>query len=157
MINFSISVPFYHLVHPEWAFQSPSNRSFNSHSFQTPGVSSAVFFFFLNWPRSQAGALYLVQLMIKSAGLTSASDRPIHPTDTPPPPHTGRLNNLCTISNMKEDLLTPKPASTLCNLSGLLRWRYRLKAGLFEAGCGCRHPTLSCWSLAVQVTFKFQG
>lgn len=79
--------------------------------------------------------------MIKSAGLTSASDRPIHPTDTPPPPHTGRLNNLCTISNMKEDLLTtPKPASTLCNLSGLLRWRYRLKAGLFEAGCGCKAP-----------------
>lgn len=55
---------------------------------------------------SQAAGLYLVWAMIKSAGLTSASDRPIHPRDTPPPPHTRRLNNLCIISNMKEDLLT---------------------------------------------------
>lgn len=69
---------------------------------------------------SRAVGLYLVWPMIKSAGLTSASDRPIHPTDTPPPPHTGRLNNLCTISNMKEDLLTlqsppaPFPISLDC-------------------------------------------
>lgn len=75
------------------------------------------FFLFFQWPCSQAGGLYLVRRMIKSAGLTSASDRPIHPTDTPPPPHTGWLNNLCTISNMKEDLLTlrspPAPSSNL--------------------------------------------
>lgn len=43
--------------------------------------------FFLWWPCSQAAGLYLVRPMIKSAGLTSAWDRPIHPTDTPPPPH----------------------------------------------------------------------
>lgn len=48
-------------------------------------------------------------LMIKSAGLTSPSDRAIHPTDTPPQPHTGRLNNLCTILNMKEDLTLQSP------------------------------------------------
>lgn len=76
--------------------------------------------FFLWWPCSQAVGLYLVWPMIKSAGLTSALDRPIHPTDTQPPPHTGRLNNLCTISNMKEDLLTlqsppvPFPISLDC-------------------------------------------
>lgn len=80
---------------------------FPSHSVvvSTP-IPSSTWHFFLWWPRIQAVGLYLVRPMIKSAGLTSASDRPIHPTDTPPPPHTGRLNNLCTISNMKEDLLT---------------------------------------------------
>lgn len=83
-------------------------------------ILSSIWRSFLWWPCSQAVGLYLVRPMIKSAGLTSASDRPIHPTDTPPPPHTGRLNNLCTISNMKEDLLTlqsppaPFPISLDC-------------------------------------------
>ena len=78
-------------------------------------------FFPLQWPRSEAAGLNLVQLMIKSAGLTSASDRPIHPTDTPPLPHAGRLNNLCRISNMKKDLLTLRSPSAPY-LSRLLRW-----------------------------------
>lgn len=156
MINFSISVPFYHLVHPEWAFQSPSNRSFNSHSFQTPGVSSCLFFF-LNWPRSQAGALYLVQLMIKSAGLTSASDRPIHPTDTPPPPHTGRLNNLCTILNMKEDLLTlqsppaPFAISVDCCAGGTASKRVCLRR---VVGAGTRRCPAGVWQLRLLLNFQ---
>lgn len=108
----------YLLVHP--VCPSVSTLSFSVFSIYGGLVLASTWLFFLRWPCSQAAGLYLVQPMIKSAGLTSASDRPIHPTDTPPPPHMGRLNNLCTISNMKEDLLTlqsppaPFPISTDC-------------------------------------------
>lgn len=57
---------------------------FHSHS-----LVHLALLFFRRRPRSQAAGLYLVRPMIKSAGLTSASDRPIHPTDTPPLPHGG--------------------------------------------------------------------
>lgn len=108
----------YLLVHS--VCPSISILSFSIFSIYGGLLLSSTWILFLQWPCSQAAGLYLVQPMIKSAGLTSASDRPIHPTDTPPPPHMGRLNNLCTISNMKEDLLTlqsppaPFPISTDC-------------------------------------------
>lgn len=111
-----------HFAFPPLCLVSLISPLFTLSAFASTLILSSTwhFFFFLWWPRSQAVGLYLVRPMIKSAGLTSASDRPIHPTDTPPPPHTGRLNNLCTISNMKEDLLTlqsppaPFPISLDC-------------------------------------------
>lgn len=121
-IYLSLSLPFsnlplfliippllhYWLVHVAFLSLSASFH-FSSHSLRLFPLSFSrppATFFSRWWPQTQAVGLYLVQPMIKSAGLTSASDRPIHRTDTPPLPHTGRMNNLCTISNMKEDLLT---------------------------------------------------
>lgn len=83
--------------------------------------------------------------MIKSAGLTSSLDRPIHSTDTPSPPHTGRLNNLCTISNMKEELLTlqsppaPFPISLDCWEGYTASNCDCLQQGVRV--CVCRHQT----------------
>lgn len=149
---------------PEWHFQSLSNHSCTSTIPASPlsPLSFLSFSFFLvhlalfQWPCSHAAGLYLVRPMIKSAGLTSASDRPIHPTDTPLPPHMGRLNNLCTISNMKEDLLTLAPFPIV----GLLRKTHCSKPRLFALGlCACRHqtlfPTLPYWSLPALVIFKY--
>lgn len=60
------------------------------------------------WPLStddgHAVGLFLVGLMTKSAGQTPASDRPIHSIDSSLPPHAARVNYLCAILSMRDDL-----------------------------------------------------
>lgn len=162
-INFSISSLispsppcssfFYHHFFPEWCFQLFSNHSTTSRAFKLWGSQSHILVDFLVVLLSDWWSIF-GWLMIKSAGLTSPSDRAIHPTDTPPQPHTGRLNNLCTILNMKEDLTLQSPPApfpfsldrwdgqTASNCDCLQRnsvyvWIQSLKSILSESGsCG---------------------
>lgn len=147
---------FYHHFFRERYFQLFSNHSTTSRVFKVWGSHSHILLDFLVVLLSGWWSIF-GWLMIKSAGLTSPSDRAIHPTDTPPQSHTGRLNNLCTILNMKEDLTLQSPPAPFP--FSLDRWDGQTVIVCSRAVCTCQssHWNLSFWRLAVVVTFKFHG